>query len=85
MSHCLHLSKLQLKVTKDQRAFLFHVQVILSMVSAHRWVNLNDIFCVLSHSLQAQAQVVCQYSVWMYGCSLHTLSNSLFSSQPSLN
>ena len=83
MFHCLHLSTLQLKVTKDWRAFLLHVQVTLSMVSAHTWVNLTEIFCVLCLSLQAQAQVV-KYVNTVYECSFHSLSNSLFSSQPSL-
>jgi len=46
MSHCLHLSNLYPKITKDWPAFMLHVQVILSMVSAQRWVNLTKIFCV---------------------------------------
>jgi hypothetical protein len=46
MSQCLHLSNLQPKVTKDWPAFVLHVQVIPSMVSAQRWANLTEIFCV---------------------------------------
>jgi len=45
MFHCLHLSNLQPKVTKDWPAFVLHVQVILSVVLAQRWVNLTEIFC----------------------------------------